>query len=471
MGAPLVHAKLLVLAPLAALLSVSTGARAAEVQVDGFYRARFRAFDTLSLSRTLASGEGLSALAQHRLWLRPRFLLSDDVQLVAEIRALDGVAWGDQVADYGDLGDPPPNVFEYDLTAPTSDTDPTASLLDITLWRIYGQVDTDIGRWTFGRVPLMWGSGIWLNDGISVDPLSADYGDSTDRVQWEKLFEDQFYLRASVDVPAERLVNVGDDTTAFGLGLAYKTEAMTAGAVLQLDHTGRRSDEVGALNVFTADLAGDAVLGKMDVAAEVVGQFGGGDFDNGIDGAGITAVGAVLEAGLEVDRFRAQVQGGLATGDGNPNDKSLREFTFDRDYSVGMFLFEQPMPTLAAATPTTTNGGRDYSQVVTGTALSNALFLKPQVTMNIVDGFSARVAWLGARVAKSPPTSTGVAQVRSYGNEFQIGANYSGIPHFEIDAQGGLFLPGGAYTFDEEARATEFTDPAFGLQVTGRISF
>jgi hypothetical protein len=453
-----VHALLV----LAALLVPES--RAAEVQAEGFYRARFRAFDTLSLSRSVPASEGLAAYAQHRLWLRPRLLLSEDVALNVEVLGYNNLPWGVEPVAPAGYGDPPLNVFDYDLAAPVTETGERP--FDLTLWRAYAEVHTPIGRLTFGRVPLMWGTGIWLNDGVSVAPLFADYGDTTDRVMWERLFEDQFYLRATIDVPAERLVGVGDDTTAFGFGAAYKSEEVTAGLLLQLDHTGPISEDVGALNVFTADLSGEAVLGKLDAAVEVVGQFGGGDFETGANNQQITAIGAVLEAGLEVDRFRIQLQTGLATGDGNNQDGNLRQFTFDRDYSIGLFMFEQPMPILATADP----GGRDFESAITGNAVSNALFLKPMVRMSIVDGLTADVSWLGARLAKSPeigPLST----VQGYGNELQLGATYIGVPHFEVDARGGLFLPGGAYTYDLIDQATIAVDPAYGFQLTGRVHF
>ncbi|MEQ1500773.1 MAG: hypothetical protein ABMB14_01015 [Myxococcota bacterium] len=453
------------------LASLTSESRAAEVQFEGFYRARFRAFDTLSLSRDNALGEGLAAYAQHRLWLEPKFLISDKVGMYVQIRALDGVPWGFQPGAYDAFVTPQPNLFEYDLDAPTSSTDETATLLDITLWRAWGEVYTPIGHFSFGRMALHWGSGIWLNDGLSVEPMFADYGDTTDRVMWEQLIQDQFYLRATIDVPTERYLGENDDTTAFGLATAYKTEDLTAGILLQLDHTGARQN-LGSLNVFTADLAGDAVLGKLNASAEVVGQFGGGDLDGGINAANITALGGVLEAGLDLDPWKVAVQGGLATGDGVPNDLNLRTFTFDRDFSVGMFLFEQPMPILAttAAAANDTNGARDYSAALSGTAVSNALFLKPHVSRELVDGLTVDLAWLTARAAKLPPTALG-EQLRGYGHEFQLGVGYTGIEHFLFDARLGAFLPGSVYSVAEIGQVTEYRDAAFGFQLGGRVDF
>lgn len=451
------------------LASLSAESQAAEVQFEGFYRARFRMIDTLSLNRDIQASEGLATLAQHRLWLKPRFLLSEHVGLFVEIRALDGVPWGTQVGDYDALG--APNALEYGLTAPTSATDEATTLLDITLWRAYGQVHTPLGLFTFGRVPLHWGTGIWLNDGYSVNPLYADYGDTTDRVMFERLVEDSVYIRASVDLPAERLVGENDDTTAFGVAGAYKSEDINVGVLAQLDHRAPRADEgLRSLNVFTVDVAGDAVVGKLDLALEAIGQFGGGDVEDRandavIEDAGITAVGGVLQAGLDLAPWRVELDGGFATGDGQAN-VDLRTFAFDRDYSVGMFLFEQPMPTLATAA-----GERDYEAVVTGTALSNALYVKPRVKLDPIEGVTVDASWLGARVAKAQEFA-GVKQSRGYGNEFQLGASYHGVPHFTVDGRFGLFLPGSAYSVAPDGQTpTDYSQPAFGFQLTGRIAF
>src|SRR5690606_7180246 len=105
----------------------------AEVVFEGAYRARGRVYDTLSLDRDLALDEGTALYAEHRLWLRPRFLLSEQISATVEILALNNVLWG-QEQQVADIGVPNVVVFEDELTAPTSETDEDVALLDITLW-------------------------------------------------------------------------------------------------------------------------------------------------------------------------------------------------------------------------------------------------------------------------------------------------------------------------------------------------
>ncbi len=450
-----------------ALLGLAASASAAEVQIEGFYRARARAFDTLSLDRELATNEGLAAYAQHRLWLRPHILLSDQVSMHFDVRGLDGVTWGDQVTPVDpSLDTTGLTVFDYGLEAPTSATDPRAALSDFTLWRAWGEIDTEVGRFTFGRVPLHWGTGMWLNDGVSLNPAFSDYGDTTDRVMWEYLVREQFYVRLAVDIPVEGFVNEVDDTTAFNGAVAYQAEDLTAGITLQVDRTAPQDENTDTFTLFTADGAIDVTLGQLHVAGEVAAQFGGGDL-GAFNDASLAAVGAVVHADMDLDPWGLHLRGGVATGDGEDADQRFKTFVFDRDYNIGLFLFEQPMPTLAAAVNNEVNEGRDLDSRLTGNAVNNALFVKPTVSRRIVDGLDVSASWLGARVAK-----LGVDAPRSaYGMEFQLGVDYSGIEHFDVGALGGVFLPGSYFSAFQATDDAVYDDPAFGFQMFGRVHF
>lgn len=456
------------------LLSLCLPAQAADVQFEGFYRARGRAFDTLSLDRENVANEGLAMYGDHRLWLAPRLLLSDAVGLQLEFRGLDGVNWGAEPEPYVAFVTPSPLVFEQQLGAPTSSIDEQAPLLDFTLWRVYADVDTAIGRFSFGRMPLHWGLGVWLNDGTSLNREFADHGDTTDRVQWEYLIEDQVFLRAGVDVPSERLIGRGDDTVAADLAASYRTEDLRAGLLARVDHTGPQSDDSESLNLVTLDVSGEATLGRIHAGLEAVGQFGGGDSDElGLNDVTITSFGGVADVELALSFLTARVQAGAASGDKQANDASIRTFTFDRDYSVGLFLFEQPMPTLArpGASASEVNGGRNFDEVLTGNAVSNALFLKPTISRGIVEGLTASASWLGARTARVPELN-GQKQSRGYGNEFQIGLTYDRIEHVSLGLRGAVFLPGSVYSVEADGQGlTGFDDTVYGAQLGARIEF
>ncbi|MFT4623405.1 MAG: hypothetical protein ACI8PZ_002061 [Myxococcota bacterium] len=450
-----------------AAAAVAPTAQAAEVQFEGYYRARMRLADSLSLDRTLATNEGLTWYAQHRLWLRPKLLLSDKAAVFVGIRALDGVYWGDQPATYPSPVANAAPAFDDGLTAPTSDTDSTTPLSDITLWRAWAETYTKIGRFKVGRMPVHWGTGMWLNDGTSVNPLYADYGDTVDRVSWELLVQDSFWVHAAADVTAENLVNERDDTTAWNLGVAYRNEVVAAGLLTRYQHTSN-ADANGRFNLFSVDITSEAELGKLNVEGEFIGQFGGGALPEIGEGVSVTAFGALIDAEIDLEPFKGGFTFGLATGDGDSNDLRLKTFTFDRDYSVGLFLFEQPMPTLATITPTDANGGRSSEETLLGNAVGNAIFFKPRISRTLIPGWRADLSFLGARVAKVPASFEGR---RSYGMEFGAGVHFDGIEHVDLGLDLGAFVPGSYFREFRGDLGARYDDAVFGGQLGLRVHF
>ncbi len=380
------------------------------------------------------------------------------------------MAWGSNPVGTDNPMPSPPPTFEQAQAAPTSDTDSTAPLLDFTLWRAWGDVHTPAGRFRFGRMPLHWGRGVWQNDGLTTNPFFADYGDSADRLQWEYLIQEQFFVQLAGDVSSEGFLNAVDDTTAFNAVLAYRSEQVIAGLNAQLAHTVDKFDTTAdtKFNLFTIDLALDATMGKLNVSAEGIGQFGGGSLPEGLNNVTVTAFGASIAGELDLDVWKLGVEGGLASGDGNESDLKLKTFTFDRDYSVGLMMFELPMPTLSHAAANDDNGNRTYEATLTGNALSNALYFRPAITRTLIDGLDAQAYFLGARTAKVPER---YGSRRSYGMEFGVGVEYNAIEHFETGLQFGTFLPGTYYRDYEDELYENFDDPAFGAQLTTRIHF
>lgn len=438
----------------AGLLALATPASAVDVDFAGYYRARARAYSSLSMDRDATDSEGLSMGIQHRLLLRPTFYINENIQVTADIRALEGLYWGNSPA--------PATAFTSDQTVANATGDdmqtPGSGASNIELWRAWAELRSGDHTFRFGRMPLNWGSGILWNDGLG---YNADYGDSADRIQWEGLFGD-IYASAAIDVNAEGFINDGDDTTSFNGMVAYRSETVTAGLLAQVRHTPNPN-----LTIVTLDGAVEAEIGKIDLEAEVVGHFGEGDLTDDISDIRIASVGAVLDASIGFDFATLGVAAGLATGDGDLTDTTYSTFTFDRDYNVGILMFEQPMPTFAATIPTETNGGRNFDEVVVGNAVSNAIFLRPRVQRTIAEMVELEGSVLWARTLAAPSTSEYEGR-QSYGFEIDAAARYVGMEHLELGLTGGLLLPGNWFT---EVDDRELTGPVFGAQLLGRVVF
>lgn len=451
------------------ILSLGAGsvAEAQEFQWEGFYQARGRVFDTLSLDRTLPDNEGTTWRLQHRFWLRPKFYASEKVALMADFRGLDNTSFGDRLVPWHDplTGEPRPAPLSNDVASPFRDGEPSSALLGFQLWRAWGEAHTDIGTFRFGRQPLHWGLGIWQNDGLG---LNMEYGDSADRISWEHLIQNQIWIRLAFDAYGRTLL-VGDDSDiAANVAAAWRTERMEVGLQAQYRRTGTGTGS--RFDLFTLDTTFDLRLGVIGLQGEFIGQFGRGDLPGGRNDVRLTSVGGVLDASLNLAKVEVHLEAGLATGDQDPTDERIRTFSFHRDYNVGLFLFEQPMPTLRSAAPSPDNRGRSFEPVQSGISVSNALFIKPRVAYRVHPHFWLDGALLTARTARIPQAMQ-EADRRGYGYELHLGGRYVGLEKLELGGFIAGFVPGSYFRNFQTDVYGGFRAPAIGGQLITRVKF
>lgn len=446
--------------PLALLLAVP-GARAADLEWAGHYRARGLLYDSLSLSDTNAQAEGTSNLIDHRLRLQPRFHITERVGIFAQIDALNLLPWGMQPEAWEDpvTGEETSLAYDQTLVAPVT-AEGGATATGIALTRAWGEVYTDIGQLRFGRVPLHWGAGIWENDGFAP---GAEYGDTGDRLQFTSRIG-LVYLMAAYDVDYEGYLNVPDDMQAVNLAFSYQTESVGLGF-----HNQYRWQPSEAFKLYTGDLWGQARLGPAEIEAEVVGVFGAGNLGGGVNDVRIAAVGAMLRGEAAFEKILVGAEFGLATGDADPTDSTIKTFTFDRDHNVSLLLFEEPLPTLQATTANETNQGRDWDAVLTGEGIRNALYLRPQVGYRFLPTLRADIGLFGAQAAKLPEDES---EAKGYGWEIDASVTYAPYEHFELRGAAGVLLPGSRFqTYEDPDLGGGFDRPAFAGMLTGTVQF
>ncbi len=436
-------------------------AHSAQLEWAGHYRARGLLYDSLSLSDTHDQAEGTSNLLDHRLRLQPRFHITERVGLFMEVDALSLVPWGEQVEAWEDpvTGDETYLAYDQTLVAPVS-SDGASTPAGVQVTRAWGEVYGDIGRLRFGRVPLHWGAGIWQNDGSGPD---SEYGDTADRVQFTSRVG-LLYLMAAYDVNYEGYLNAPDDMQSLNAAFAYHTETLGVGF-----HNQYRWQSSEALSLYTGDIWVKATLGTIEIESEVVGVFGGGNLGGGANDMRIASVGAMLRGHAELDKILVGFEGGLATGDADPDDATIKTFTFDRDHNVALMLFEEPLPTLEATTANDSNGGRDLSAVLTGEGVRNALYLRPQVGYRFLPELKAELAVIGAQAARLPEADR---DNNGYGWEFDASVTYSPYEHFSVKGVVGLLMPGRYYSaFEDDELGTGFDKPAVGGLLQGSVRF
>lgn len=446
------------------LLASSSPARAVELVWEGHYRSEFHLYDSLSLSAENTNAEGLASWLDHKARLRPGFLLSDRVGMFTQLDLLPSVMWGQSPAGGVDLttGGDLPLIYDQSVSPPTT-TEGGATLENLRVSRVWGEVwFPKVGTLRFGRMPVQWGSGLVFNAGN--DP-GDDAGDTEDRVSFTGL-AGPVHIMGAVGLPYEGYVNDGDGLRAVTGSVAHLAEQAGVGLYSTYRWQSQEDQKVG---LFIGDLWGKAELGPVVVETELASAFGRGDLDNGANDVSIMAFGGQLTGGLSLDKLNLGLNLGFATGDGNVDDKKLRTFAFDPDYDVGLLMFEQPMPVLAAAVPTESNEGRNLSALRTHNGLSNAFYLRPSVGYGIRSDLAVRLSFLAAQAAKLPEEETAN---KGYGSELDLNVDYRPFDHFRVDWTGAIFFPGTYYSnYEHPTLGGDFGRTAIGSRVQAVVEF
>ncbi len=443
----------MLIAPLLALLLLPAPASAAELTWDGFYRGRALAYDSLSLSDSNEASEKFSGSFDHRMSLRPAWLISEHASLHAQVDLFPFQLWGEQPSTYVD-----PVTGEETAIATADGTESVGAGLVAT--RAWAEAYTPIGRFALGRMPMEWGAGILWNDGN--DP-EDEYGDTADRLMFTTRVGPVFVFGA-YDVQFEGFVGQEDDMQSASLGFGYRSE--TAGVGLLNIY---RFQPSKSYNAYTGDLWAFTELGPIRAELEAVGVFGAGDLETGADDVDILSFGGMLDASYRTDKLTIGLEGGFATGDADPDDSKLHTFTFDRDHNVALVLFEETLPTLQTTVQNDSNEGRTTEAALTGDGLSNVLYLRPSVKYRLRPEIEGELSWFTGTMAAGPAATEGR---KGYGNEIDLSVRYDPHPHVWVKGSAGVLLPGKYFTmYENEDLGGGFDQPAWGLRLIGTVEF
>lgn len=439
-------------APLLALL-LAAPASATELTWDGYYRGRALLYDSLSLSTSNESTEGLSTAFDHRMRLQPNWLISEHAALKAQVDLFPYQLWGEDTATYVD-----PVTGETIATANADGTSPVGAGLVAT--RAWAEAYTPIGRFAVGRMPMEWGAGILWNPGN--DP-EDEYGDTADRLQFSTRVGPVFVM-AAYDVQFEGFVGAEDDMQSLSLGVGYRTE--TAGVGLLNIYRYQPANEYQA---YTADIWAFTQLGPVRAELEAVGTFGAGDLSTGANDVDVMAFGGMLDLSYRADKLSIGLEGGFATGDEDPDDEKIRSFTFDRDHNVALVLFEETLPTLQTSVLNESNAGRTTEAAQLGDGLSNVLYVRPSVKYRLFPNLEGELSWFTGMMAAGPETELGRS---GYGNEFDLSVRYDPHPHVWVKGSAGVLLPGQYFTeYDHPDLGGGFDQPAWAARLIGTVEF
>jgi len=181
----------------------------------------------------------------------------------------------------------------------------------------------------------------------------------------------------------------------------------------------QRDTKVGVLDVYGAlpvRLGADQVLTLSAEMAGVRGKTNRATTYASPDSIAIRSAGAtgLVSYRHEAHRIGAHLAAGWASGDGDPDDEVSHDFTFDRDFGVGMVLFDEYLGAIDAAAHHTLidpqYSGRPPDGIdatVTEGAFRRATFLQPILEAD-------PMAWLKIRVGGAISWATGPIGQRFY---------------------------------------------------------
>ncbi|MNT01668.1 hypothetical protein D3C72_1361430 [compost metagenome] len=166
-------------------------------------------------------------------------------------------------------------------------------------------------------------------------------------------------------------------------------------------------------------------------------------------------------------KWNWNVKFGMASGD-DPDTADLEAFAFDRNYDVGMLLFNHR---LGRKDFLNTNVYKDTTNLNVGNSaddeqLSNAVYLAPSVNYAWNDRFDVKNTLVYAQLLKTQKSS--IDSTKDLGLEWDISLIYKPTEKIQWVNELGFLFPGGAWKNGDEELENGFT---YGFASKAAISF
>ena len=263
----------------------------------------------------------------------------------------------------------------------------------------------DFGRFAVGLTTSHWGLGMLANDG-DTDPWFGqnELGDRTLRASLTTgaFGQENLYFTVAADrVLADDIARWTEEQAAWqGVGSLYYATANTKAGVYgvyryQREQAEDRTTRVGVADGFLDHTWEGPGVTWLRFQGEVAGILGSTDRATTYSSRETIAVmsgGATGSLQLISDEdqvWLVTTRAGWASGDADPDDGVSRDFTFDREFDVGMVLFDQVLGRVEGATYDLLSDPGNSGQppdgvdaIATEGAFRRAAFVQPIVDVN-----------------------------------------------------------------------------------------
>lgn len=442
--------------------------------IHGTYWLHYNRVSDFALDE-LGTLDGMKWYIDNRLRIQPTLHPTKTLKIVGEFDALTGQIAGDTTM-----------VGAAVLLQPRS---ANRGYKQADFRQAYLEWKTPIGLWRVGQMTSTWGLGMLANGGEDRESKFYDsrFGDLVDRVIFATkpaaLFTDakwaqDLYLALGFDsVYRDEYANVRDGDRAYEAiaALFYKTKKDYLGVYIA--YRNQTYDKGDKLKVTAFDLYGhkffDFGWSNLKIAFEgtaLVGTTNHVVFLRSPDEVSIQAYGFIQRTTWNIKKagLTTQLELGFASGDKDPSDGTVRSFSFDPDYHVGMILFPDVMARMSArATDRISDPNlvqtppKGYDMAATNGAITNALYIAPSVTWRAYKGLSMTalvlIATAPAPVYSPYNTAANGGFPRSYrgstgqflGTEIDYGLTWklplSNYLNVAIGGDLGMLVPGSAF--------------------------
>jgi len=374
---------------------------------------------------------------------------------------------------------------------------PYPNIVALELRKLYLEYKWASGAFRVGQMTSNWGLGLLANDG-GKDPEAGDFGQQqfgnlTYRalLAARPLFGKGGAWRAFETAFAADLI-VRDNFGEFAKGdrafqgviaLRFaKDPENTIGvyAVYRNQSNINSTDGGKKTQAFVIDFAGKWEFLKRPERAfklgwELVGITGTTTQarNENAEQLQVRQLGFAVKSAYRIRKATIYLDGGYASGDQNPSDDKVENFRFDRDYKVGLILFDsvlsyQTARSGARASDPNVVGVPPEGADLLGTAgsVTGAWYLYPRVKVAVLDWFDLYggplFAFSTAKLTDPFNSKINGGTAVNYlggvpgsylGTEIDLGAQVRFHPIKELTisltGEGGLFLPGSAFALPD----------------------